>query len=497
MQQVKQSRTAELTKQQTNPSALRYARVWWVLPAMIPALAGLVASLLFTPTTAWSPWRSVPVAAPFAWLALGMACVAMGMLAWRVILVARYRPHSTLSDDALPHITVIIPAYNEGEQVAATIRSVLASDYPKDRLTVVAVNDGSADDTSHWIRAAAADAPDRVKAISYDRNRGKRYALNRGFSVSEGSVVITVDSDSEVAPDALRQLASPFADPRIGAVAGSVRVLNTTQGAIPRMLDVAFTYSFDFIRASQSAVNTVFCTPGALSAYRRDLVLRVRAEWLNQTFMGRPAAIGEDRAMTNLILREGFNVVFQGNAVVYTEVPTRLPQLSRMLLRWARSNLRESIITARFIFRRFRADPMAGGRVMFLFDVAVLLWLTVFAVPAVLLTLLQPMGALVLAGAVVVGSLPSAVVFALLHTPRRAGWAFAYGLFSVAALSWIKPYAAATVWRNGWLTRTLLSPSFDASRASTTSLDFVASADVERTADGRPMSLSDGSLTPR
>ena len=479
MEKSTQTRTAELMDPASAKTVVRYARIWWVFLAALPGCCGIVMAATLIPRTAWTTVLPSEIAIPLGGAAFAMGTAAIAMLIWRIILVARYRPHPTLDDDTLPTMTVIIPAYNEGRQVAETIRSVLASDYPIDRLEVVAVNDGSRDDTWTWIQTAQAEAPERVRAIHYSKNQGKRYALNRGFLSSRGRVIVTVDSDSEVAPDALRNLASPFVDDRVGAVAGSVRVLNTEQGAIARMLDVAFTFSFDFVRASQSAVNTVFCTPGALSAYRRDLVMAVRTPWLTQTFLSRPAGIGEDRAMTNLILSKGFHVVFQGNAVVYTEVPVRLPQLSRMLLRWARSNIRESFVTAGFIFRRYRTSPVWGSRLMFMFDVATLIWTTTVAVPAVLLLLLQPIGVPLLLFAVFVGSIPPAMVYALLQRPRHAPWAFAYGLYALVALSWIKPYAALTVWRNGWLTRALPVPRFDSERATSSLAAGEASEPVE------------------
>src|SRR5262249_7140076 len=153
-------------------------------------------------------------------------------------------------------------------------------------------------------------------------------ALHEGFVRSRGQVLVTVDSDSEVHADTLRNLVTPLVvDESVGAVAGNVRVLNREGGPIARMMDVVFTYAFDFIRAAQSEVRTVMCTPGALSAYRRGLVLRVLPRWMAQTFLGLPANIGEDRALTNFILREGYHVTFQGNAVVDTEVPTSLAPL--------------------------------------------------------------------------------------------------------------------------------------------------------------------------
>jgi len=412
----------------------------WVAPS-IPALRDLL------------PTSDVGAA---LWL-LGklLAAAALAMFSWRIVLASRYRPAPGLADEHLPAITVVVPAYNEGAQVFHTLRSILASDYPAHKLNVVAVDDGSRDDTWAWIRAASAAAHGRIATIHYPRNRGKRYALDCGFEASTGDVVVTIDSDSEVAIDTLRNLVSPFADRRVGAVAGNVRVLARVGGAIARMLDCAFTYSFDFIRAAQSELDTVMCTPGALSAYRRDLVMAVRERWLGQTFLGVPANIGEDRAMTNLILREGYFVKYQSNARVFTDVPTTLPKLARMLLRWARSNVRESWVMATFIWRRFRPSSALGARLQFAFHGFTLLWASVAWIPLVAALVAAPaLGAAALAAGFALGGLAPALVYVLIRNDRRrALWAFVYAPYSVFALGWIKPYALATARRNGWLTR--------------------------------------------
>ncbi len=460
----------------------RYHHLRWLL---VIAAALLVAQIAAVTSGALSAaWAQSLVPGPAGlvfWLAATtMATLGLAMLVWRVALVARYRPVESVNDDELPEITVIVPAYNEGAQVLRTLRSLLASDYPAHKLNLVAVDDGSQDDTWSWIRAAAAEAPDRIQAVHYAINRGKRHALSQGFRRSRGIVIVTVDSDSEVEHDTLRNLVSPFVlDARIGAVAGNVRVLNYDGGIIPRMMDVVFTYGFDFVRASQSEVNTVMCTPGALSAYRRSVAMEVEDEWLHQQFLGRPAGIGEDRAMTNLILREGFHVTFQGNAIVHTEVPTRLAPLCRMLLRWARSNLRESLVMARFVFRRFRATSTTGARLKYSYSIVRLGWSIGMWLPTMALALLHPgLGALMMLGAAVAGSLAPAAVHALLRDRRHSLWAFPYSVYSIIALSWITPYALLTLQKNGWLTRRLASAAVIPIRAEAASAPIVFDADA-------------------
>ncbi|MFO7962723.1 MAG: glycosyltransferase [Desulfobacterales bacterium] len=383
-------------------------------------------------------------------------------LIWRMILFHRYRPIPVVSDEQLPSCTVLVPAFNEGRQVLLTLKSLVTSDYPPNRMEIIAVDDGSADSTWSWIKKAESEFPGRIKAMKLPVNKGKRHALHAGILKSSGEILVTVDSDSVVLARTLRNLVGPFiCDGRVGAVAGNVRVLNRRHGIIPRMLDVVFIYSFDFIRAGQSVVKTVMCTPGALSAYRRSAAMTVLDEWLNQTFFGRPANIGEDRAMTNLILREGFHVLFQQNATVYTNVPTDYAVLCKMFLRWARSNIRETLAMSRFAFRRFRRGSMLGARVNLILGWISLIRSPLFFFTAAALALFHPQvfGMTTVAGIIIFSSLMAGLY--LLQTRRiDALWAYAYGAFWILGLSWIMPYALVTPHRSGWLTRQLEHESY-------------------------------------
>ena len=100
-----------------------------------------------------------------------------------------------------------------------------------------------------------------------------------------------------------------------------------------RMLAVRFVLAFDFLRASQSMYGCVTCTPGALSAYRAAALKPVLKKWRTQTFMGLPANIGEDRALTNFVLRQGYHTSYQRSALVHTVVPETYKGLCRMYLR--------------------------------------------------------------------------------------------------------------------------------------------------------------------
>ena len=199
------------------------------------------------------------------------------------------------------------------------------------------MDDGSTDDTWRYITEAASRYPHVITPVRFAKNRGKRAGLDEGFRRARGEIVITVDSDSVVEPESLLAMTGPFVNPRIGAVAGKVVVYNRIQGLIPRMLQVRYVLSFDFLRAVQSTYGTVYCCPGALTAYRTAVVRQVLHRWIGQTFLGRPCTYGEDRAMTNFILAAGYDTVFQRTGKVQTVVPWKYGKLCKMYLRWDRS----------------------------------------------------------------------------------------------------------------------------------------------------------------
>ena len=414
----------------------------WISPAMMQELHSTLAN---------SPWIH-----PVAILGFSMVIATTLFYLWLAYNAFRYKPVPGATDELLPPLTVVVPAYNEGKIVQETLRSLATGDYPKEKLQIIAIDDGSKDDTWSYIEKAAKEFPGRVMTIRQLKNAGKRRALYEGFKRATGEVLVTVDSDSVVEKNTLRNLVSPFVgDNDCGAVAGNVRVLNRN-AVIPRMLEVSFVFSFEFVRSAQSRLRTVFCTPGALAAYRTDLVMNVLEEWVNQTFLGREANIGEDRAITNLILRQGKSVLFQQNATVYTDVPEQYNGLCKMLIRWGRSNVRESIKMGTFVCGNFRSHHRVSARILWVIQC---LWCACSPILfSMLLTLviLFPVPFIVASiGGGAMWSSVSALFYASRYKTSDALWAYGYGVFHFCALAWITPYALLTMQKTGWLTRDL------------------------------------------
>ncbi len=386
----------------------------------------------------------------------GLLIFKSGFFIYTLYNYFRYKPIASVSDDELPLCTVIVPAYNEGSQVYETLKSLAKSDYPIEKIQLLSIDDGSQDDTWHWMQQAKKELGERVSICQQPKNMGKRHALYRGFNEGNGEVFVTVDSDSIVTPNTLRNLVSPIVtNINCGAVAGNIRVLNNKRALLPKMLDVSFVLSFEFVRSAESTLNSVLCTPGALAAYKRDAVFSCLPAWISQTFMGNPSDIGEDRAMTNMILRQGKYVLFQKNAYAYTNVPEQYKGLYKMFIRWGRSNVRENLAMAKYVFTNFRKEPKIGTRILFLSQSLEILMTYPFLLFMLVFIVFHPILFLcsTLLSILIFSTFPM-LFYSRKYNLNESLYAYAYSILYTFGLFWIAPYAIATAGRSGWLTRT-------------------------------------------
>lgn len=206
-------------------------------------------------------------------------------------------------------------------------------------------------------------------------------------------------------------------------------------------------------RAAESSYGTVYCCPGALTAYRLSAVREVFPKWINQQFLGVTCTFGEDRALTNDLLAAGFDAVYQSSATVHTVVPSRYAKLCKMFLRWNRSYVREELRLMRIVWSR----PPAS-RVLTLYDRFVsnlqfpvgyiglaILITTVIANPAMIPRYLASMG--------FVSVLTSIYALRSESSALSVAYGVLFSFFSTFAMSWILPYAFLTVRARSWLTR--------------------------------------------
>jgi hyaluronan synthase len=314
------------------------------------ALKALAAVYLVVLIVAVMAYKAAFVGLMFSNVFFGVysVCVASYILSrFLFSLFYRSKPDAGIE----PPIAIVMPSFNEQEAIGDSLRSLLALEYPREKLELIAVNDGSTDATLAEMQLVAAESAGRVRVIDFPENRGKRAAMAAGIRASVAEVIVFVDSDSVVEPGALRKLVQPLADPRIGAVCGHANVLNLRESWLTRMQAVRYFVAFRVVKAAESVFNAVTCCSGCFSAYRREAILPRMEWWESQRFLGVESTFGDDRSLTNCVLRD-WRVVYEKRAVSHTIVPVTFRAFVTQQTRWKRSWTRESLLVARFIWRK-------------------------------------------------------------------------------------------------------------------------------------------------
>ncbi|MFC6256243.1 bifunctional polysaccharide deacetylase/glycosyltransferase family 2 protein [Kocuria oceani] len=233
-------------------------------------------------------------------------------------------------EDELPLVSVILPVFNEEPVVARTLAALKASDYP--HLEVVAVDDGSTDNTLAVLEEAAATWP-ALRVISQP-NAGKSVASNHGIMAATGEIVVTLDGDTLFEPQTVRMFARHFTAPHrgrpVGAVAGHVKVGNRT-GILTMWQSLEYISGICVTRMAESVVGAISIVPGACAAWRRE-ALQAAGGYSHDT-------LAEDADLTMTLQQHGWAIVQENQAVAWTEAPMTVRGLAKQRLRWTYGNL--------------------------------------------------------------------------------------------------------------------------------------------------------------
>jgi cellulose synthase/poly-beta-1,6-N-acetylglucosamine synthase-like glycosyltransferase/peptidoglycan/xylan/chitin deacetylase (PgdA/CDA1 family) len=241
----------------------------------------------------------------------------IGLLA----LIEKLRPDHAVMPDPPPSVTVLIPAHNEESVIVQTMTSVLFSD-SKD-LRIIVVNDGSADKTGELLEANFSREP-RVRII-HQVNRGKAVALSVAMSQADTEIVVTIDADTEIEPDAISKLVRHFSDAKVGAVAGNVKVGNRSRW-LTRWQALEYVTSQNMEKRAFDLLNCITVVPGALGAWRKKAIEAAGGITAD--------TVAEDADLTIAIRRLGWRVSYDEEAIAWTEAPEKPGQLIRQRFRW-------------------------------------------------------------------------------------------------------------------------------------------------------------------
>ncbi|MEU5657011.1 bifunctional polysaccharide deacetylase/glycosyltransferase family 2 protein [Streptomyces sp. NPDC047737] len=278
---------------------------------------------------------------------LGVVGVAvLGRFGMMLLLARRHyrqrnRRRFTWGPEVTEPVSVIVPAYNEKECIASTLNSLAASTHP---IEIVVVDDGSTDGTAEI--AEALGLPN-VRVIRQE-NAGKSAALNNGVRQARHDIVVMMDGDTVFEPETVARLVQPFADPRVGAVAGNAKVGNRST-MIGAWQHIEYVMGFNLDRRMYDLLGCMPTIPGAIGAFRRDAVLEVGG--MSED------TLAEDTDITIALHRAGRRVVYAEHARAWTEAPASLGQLWRQRYRWSYGTMQ-----ALWKHRRSVTDRGPSGR---------------------------------------------------------------------------------------------------------------------------------------
>jgi poly-beta-1,6 N-acetyl-D-glucosamine synthase len=230
--------------------------------------------------------------------------------------------------EVYPFLSIVVPAYNEAEFMQASLGSLLERRYPL--YEIIAVDDGSSDGTYEKMRAVEGNHYGVQVQVVRKENSGKADALNYGIRRSRAPIVVCMDADSRLTPDALRYAVRHFKDPHVGAVAGNVKVINR-HNIWTKLQALEYIEGLNIVRKAQAYFRTVNVIPGPIGIFRRRAI-EGTGGYDSDTF-------AEDFDMTVKILADGWKIQYEPKAIAYTEAPEELLDVIKQRYRWSRGIL--------------------------------------------------------------------------------------------------------------------------------------------------------------
>lgn len=252
---------------------------------------------------------------------LAAAFVGIYINVWFLLLILENKSKLFTKKIAkkIPKVSVLIPAYNEEGFVGKTLKSVLSMDYPKNKLEVIVIDNGSADNTPKVVSEFK-----NVRLLKL-KNPGKADALNFGLKHSTGSIIGLLDADTLVTKNCLKKIVSYLEDPTVGVVTTHIKI-DTHKGILAKIQNIEYIFSA-LSKKLISLLNSMYVTQGTLAVIRKNLAKEVG--FSNDT-------LTEDMDLALSIRKRGYKIVNCMDAITYTRIPHTIKSLAKQRIRWYR-----------------------------------------------------------------------------------------------------------------------------------------------------------------
>lgn len=256
------------------------------------------------------------------------------------------KSHEKKALTKLPLVSVIIPAYNEEAVIAESAESVLNLDYPKDKLQLILVNDGSKDNTWKEMQKFKRKYKDRNVLLINQENHGKWYAMNAGIKVAKGEFFAGLDADSFVRSDALKKLLPYFTEEDIAVVLPLLKIKNP-RNILQRLQWYEYIINM-FYKRITSRISCIHVAPGPFSVYRTEIIRKIGCF--------RQAHQTEDLEIALRLQHSNYKIIQTFDAEAYTYGPSSLKELYRQRNRWHKGSFLNVIDYRHMLFNREYGD---------------------------------------------------------------------------------------------------------------------------------------------
>jgi hyaluronan synthase len=284
---------------------------------------------------------------PVFWLFIAYVWI---LFLYKLLLARKYKPYTAAYTAS---ISVVIPVYNEPPRVLKNVLNSLKTNL-SDLKEIIIGLDYRDNHAMEVLNLYKREFRKKLHVLVI-KEKGKRAAVAAGLKKAKGDIAVIMDSDTTLCDSkTLSDLIKPFADPMVGGVSTNQRVnMNPHNDLKKRFSDWMESMRCHLSFPAMSVKGVVGCLPGRCIAFRRELLLpHLDTEFLNETFRGVKCETGDDRCLTNIVLRQGYKAVFQSTARVLTEVPSTWKAFLKQQLRWIRSSRRETISNLKWMVKK-------------------------------------------------------------------------------------------------------------------------------------------------
>ena len=230
--------------------------------------------------------------------------------------------------DEYPMVSIIIPCYNEADNIHESMEALYKVNYPN--FEIIAVNDGSSDNTSDILRDMM-QKNDKLRVVDFVKNQGKATGLNMAAMVSKGEYLVCIDGDAMLEPDAIPWLIRHFLkNPRVGAVTGKPKIRNRSS-ILGRLQVGEFSAIIGLIKRAQSIYGKIFAVSGVVTAFRKAAIHDV-GYWSTDM-------ITEDIDICWRLQIRHWSINFEPHAMCWILMPETLAGLWKQRLRWAQGGV--------------------------------------------------------------------------------------------------------------------------------------------------------------